>query len=72
MDSLTRKDLEEFIGIVTKARDAAYENALEHSGAIKAAEHFIWKLSQAESVQPKEDQEGAPSPEPPTAPTEGA
>jgi hypothetical protein len=52
MASLTKKELQDFIIEVSKLRDTAYENALEHAGAIKAAEHFIWKLD-SEAEQPK-------------------
>jgi hypothetical protein len=72
MASLTKEDLQEFLEYVTKARDAAYENALEHSGAIKAAEHFLWKLNQDEVKQPeKKVRKGRPPKTPPPDPPQG-
>jgi len=48
MASLSRKEVEDFIVMVTQLRDQAYELSLEHSGAIKAAQHFLSKLDEAE------------------------
>jgi hypothetical protein len=53
MASLTKEEVQNFIGEVTKLRDAAYEQSLEHSGAIKAAEYFLLKLNQEEVIQPE-------------------
>lgn len=72
MDSLTKEEVQNFIGEVTKLRDAAYEQALEHAGAIKAAEHFLWKLNQDETVQPetKKVRRGRPKKTAPADPPE--
>ena len=56
MASLTKTDLENFITEVAKLRDSAYEQSIEHNGAIKAAEYLLSKLNEAE--QPKKIRKG--------------
>ena len=66
MASLSKEDLQSFISEVMALRDRAYEQSLEHNGAIKAAEWLLQKLndSEAKELQETGKEEGTPSSDP--------
>lgn len=56
MASLSKEDLQQFISEVVALRDRAYEQSLEHNGAIKAAEWLLQKLNDSEAKELKESE----------------
>ena len=66
MASLSKEDLQSLLSEAVALRDRAYEQFLEHNGAIKAAEWLLAKLndSEAKELQETGKEAGTPASDP--------